>query len=123
MSSAHHRLHSFAAALRGLLTSVRSEANFQLELVLAIIATALGTWLHLAAVEWAILVLAMGGVLAAELFNTAIEQLADVQKPRLDPVVKIVKDVAAAAVLVTSLTALIIGIVLFAPRLVHFWYT
>ena len=58
-------------------------------------------------------------VFAAELFNTAIEQLADVIDPEYNPKIKAIKDLAAGGVLITALGAAIIGIILFGPRIIQ----
>lgn len=61
---------------------------------------------------WALVVLASAGVLAAELFNTAVEHLADHLHPEVHPSIRVVKDCAAAAVLVASLGAVGVGVAL-----------
>lgn len=117
-----HRIHSFRAALAGLAHVIRYEANFQIELFFAGLALLLGALLRISLGEWMILIFIMSFILVLELINTAFEHLADVQKPRLDPVVKLAKDVSAAAVLVASLGALIVGILLFGPKLADLLY-
>ena len=114
-----HRIHSFRAALTGLAHVIKYEANFQIELFFAGLAVILGAVLKISQGEWMLLALIVSFILVLELVNTAFEHLADVQKPRLDPVVKLAKDVSAAAVLVASLGALIVGILLFGPKLAN----
>ena len=99
-------LRRLSYALQGLAHSLRGEASLRLQaVVFAAVIVALIA-LRPAAVWWALVLLASAAVLAAELFNTAIEHLADVLHPEDSPGVRIVKDCAAAGVLVAVLGAL-----------------
>ena len=71
--------------------------------------------------EWMIIILCIGVVIAAELFNTAIEKLVDLVSPQQHPVAGQVKDIAAGAVLVCAATAAIIGLIVFIPYLTRFF--
>lgn len=76
-----------------------------------------GLWFNLADWEWCALILATGLVWVAELLNTALEALADrVSQAREEPIRR-VKDAAAAAVLLAALSALTVGLIVFAPKL------
>ncbi len=108
---------SLSAAFAGLARTVKSELNFQIELVLMVLAVVFGILLPLSMTDWILIVITITFVLGFELLNTAFERLSDLQKPRLDPVVKLAKDASAAAVLVSSVGALIIGILVFGPHL------
>jgi len=109
------KLRSMGYALKGLKTALRQEHNFQFELVLAVAAVVLGLYFQLSDLEWLFVIGAIGFVLCAELFNTALEELCDMLRQTHDPHVEKIKDLSAAAVLVSALTALIIGCVIFAP--------
>jgi undecaprenol kinase len=105
-------LNSFVYAFSGFFTAVKTERNLKIHLVAAIIVIGLGVYLQLTALSWGIMIFAIGFVLTAELFNTAIEKICDSaigEKPSLS--VKRIKDISAAAVLITALTALVIGII------------
>jgi diacylglycerol kinase len=78
---------------------------------------ALGLWLGLGRLEWAIILLAIAGVWMAEFINTALEAVVDLASPDLHPLAKVGKDVAAAAVLVGSLTAMLVGLLILGPPL------
>jgi diacylglycerol kinase len=80
---------------------------------------ALGLWLRLESVDWAILVLAMMVVWVAEFINTALEALVDLTAPQENSKAKIAKDVAAAAVLVAAAGAVIVGLIILGPPLVN----
>lgn len=87
----------------------RTEHSFKTQVVAAAAVLGVLLWLQPAPLWWALACLAVGFVLAAEIFNTAIEGLADHLHPAQHPSIKIVKDCAAGAVLVASLTALAVA--------------
>jgi len=93
-------------ALRGLAQALRTEASLRLQALAGVLALAVLLVLRPAAVWWALVLLASAAVVAAELFNTAIEHLADLLHPQQSPGVRLVKDCAAASVLVAVLGAL-----------------
>ncbi len=107
----------FKAALVGLARTIKSEINFQVELAIAFLVIIVGLILSLSFMEWAVITLTIMVVLGFELLNTAFEHLGDLQKPRLDNVVKLAKDISAGAVLIVSLGALIVGLLIFVPHL------
>jgi diacylglycerol kinase (ATP) len=93
-------------ALEGAASALRSESSFRVQVVAAIGVLGFLAWQRPAPLWWALIVLAIGVVLAAELVNTAVERLADHLHPDEHPCVKAVKDCSAAAVLVASIGAL-----------------
>lgn len=103
-------LRSFAFAIAGIRVAFKSERNFRIHIVAMGIVIAAGLYLKLSMLSWGLVILSIGFVLAAELFNTAVERLgeevADGKKKQL---VKNAKDISAAAVLISALTALAIG--------------
>lgn len=113
----NHYKKSFSFAKRGLQKVWREEANFRLEFIIAILVIALAIFLKLSLDRLAVIILACGAVLALELFNTMIEFVSDLLKPRLNHYVQHIKDIAAAAVLVASLTAIAIGALILVPPL------
>jgi diacylglycerol kinase len=112
-----NRYRSFRAALRGLGWLIVSERHFQLHLVVAVAAILLGLILGLTALEWAILVLTIGLVLVAEAINTAIEHAIDLTVRQIDPLARTAKDVGAAGVLIAALISVLVGCLLFLPKL------
>lgn len=70
-------------------------------------------------IEWAIVTIVIGIVLISEIFNSVIEQTIDHVKPEIHPTAKIIKDMAAAGVLVAAMIAIIIGILIFLPKIVY----
>jgi len=112
------RLLSFGFAFQGLITFFKTQHNAWIHLLSAIVVIVLGFIYHITPVEWCWLIVAIGFVFAAEMFNTAIEFLTDLVSPQFHPLAKKVKDVAAGAVLVAALTAVAIGLIVFLPKFI-----
>lgn len=111
------RARSFKYAVRGLRIIVRTQHNFWIQIAAAALVTALGVCLHIAPVEWCILILAMAAVLVTEAINTAFEIDIDLTSPEYHPYAKDTKDVAAGAVLISVIGAAAIGAIIFIPKL------
>lgn len=111
-------LGKFADAFRGLFLALRTESSFAAHLPVAAAAVVLAAVLRVSAAEWCLVALAIGAVLTAEVFNTAIESLARALDRGPDPRIRDALDAASGAVLVTVLTAIVVGLVVFVPRLV-----
>ena len=105
-------------ALAGLMHAVRTERSIRTQLLAVAAALALLVHWRPAPVWWALVLLISSAVIAAELFNTAIERLADHLHPASDPQIRIVKDCAAAAVLVLAAGGLCVA----AALLLHLWH-
>jgi diacylglycerol kinase len=108
---------SFACAFRGITALLKSEVHARIHLAATVVVIALGWWFVITAGEWIAVVLAIGLVWVAEALNTAIEYVADLAHPDEHPEVKKLKDLAAAAVLFASIAALVVGLIVFLPRL------
>ncbi|MFT5601578.1 MAG: diacylglycerol kinase [Flavobacteriales bacterium] len=111
------RLKSFGHAFNGLKTAFKGEHNLRIHLVAAILVVILGLYFKIEIVEWLILTLTIGFVIAMELLNSSIENLADYACKEQHPMIKKVKDIAAGAVLVSAISALIVGLLVFIPKL------
>ena len=108
----------FGFAFSGLWHAVRTQVNMKVHISLAVIAIVLGIVLHISAVEFAVIFLAIAGVLVAEMFNTVMELCVDLASPDYHPLAKTAKDVAAGAVLLSAIMAIIIALFIFGP---HLW--
>jgi diacylglycerol kinase len=111
------RARSFGFAFDGIRTFFKTQHNAIIHAVATIAVVVTGLSLHLAATEWLFITIVTGMVWAAELFNTAIEKLCDMVSPQRNPTIKFIKDVAAAAVLVTAIAAVVTGCIIFLPKL------
>ncbi len=96
-------------ALQGLRTAWSGESSFRTHVIVAGLVVTIGVFLRPEPVWWALLVLAIGIVIGAELFNTALELLADHVRPEFHEEIEAIKDVAAAAVLIATFAALAIA--------------
>lgn len=105
--------HAFA----GIVYCVRRERNMRIHLFAACVAFALAWRLNLDKQELVMLCLTVAGVLTAEIFNTAIEALVDLVSPEFHPLAKVAKDAAAGSVLLAALASLVVGYLLFVPKL------
>jgi undecaprenol kinase len=105
-------IHRLRFALAGLAAAWRTEQNFRVQLVTLVIVLIALAWLKVEPLWWALVLLTSGIVLAAELFNTALEHLADHLHPETHPRIRIVKDCAAAAVLIAAGMAVGVGLAL-----------
>jgi diacylglycerol kinase len=109
------RAESFTHAGRGIWIFLKSTHNAWIHISLLVVAVALGIVFDISRTEWLALVFACGLVLVSEAFNTAIEIDIDLTSPEYHPYAKDTKDVAAGAVLLASITAGIIGVLIFWP--------
>jgi diacylglycerol kinase (ATP) len=117
----HMRADSLAASFRyafaGLGYLLWTQRNAKIHSALGLAAIALGFILGLDRFEWLVLTLTIAIVLAAEGINTALEAVVDLASPDYHPLAKIAKDVGAGTVLLTAIAAVIVGLLLFLPRL------
>ena len=109
------QLRSFGYAWQGIRSCVGKEQNLSFHLIAMTAVTLAGFVLGITRTEWTGVILCV--VIAAELFNTAIERLVDLVSPERHPVAGQVKDIAAGAVLVCAVAAAIIGLIIFIPYL------
>jgi len=114
-----NRVQSFQFAFRGIWHTFKTQRNAQIHGAVALVVFFTGLWLGLSRSEWAIIILAIGFVIAAEMLNTVAEAAMDFATTDFDPQVKIVKDVAAGAVLVAAITSIIVGLIILGPPLYH----
>jgi len=114
-----NRVKSFSYALEGLVVLIRTEANARLHLLAFVMVVCAGLYFGITAMEWALIFLCSGVVLSAEYFNTAIERICDHVTPQVHPDIKIIKDLAAAGVLVIAMAALAVGILVFYPYIIE----
>ncbi len=110
------RAKSFAFALRGIKLILKTQHNFAVQLFIIILVIILGILLKISEIEWLFLILSSGMVIMAEAFNTAFEFDIDLTSPTFHPYAKDTKDVAAGAVLISVVVAVIIGLIIFLPK-------
>jgi diacylglycerol kinase len=111
------RLKSFAYAFEGILDFIKYEPQAVIHAIATVLVVAAGFYFSINATEWIAVIVAIGLVIISEMMNTAIEKLTDMVSPEYNPRAKVVKDLAAGAVLIAALAAAMIGIVVFLPKL------
>lgn len=112
---------SFRYARQGLLRAMATEHSFRIHISVAVVVILGILLLKLTRAEAAILILLVSSILSLELVNTVVERFVDMLEPRVHPYVGIIKDLMAAAVLITSVAAAIIGLVIFWPYITPLW--
>lgn len=113
------RLKSFSYAFNGLRLLIKEEHNAWIHLLATICVVIFGFLLSLSPLEWIAVIFAIGFVFAIEAINSSIERIADFISPEKHDKIKQIKDISAAAVLIAALTALIIGLIVFVPKLIN----
>ena len=112
-----NRFKSFSYAWSGIKELLRTEHNTWVHLFLTVIAVILGLIFNIALGEWTALIICVTIVWTAEIFNTCIEKLLDFISTDRHPQIKNIKDMAAAAVLIASWAAVIVGAIIFIPKI------
>ncbi len=112
------RAASFSYAFSGLYELWTKEINTRIHLFFTIAATAMGFLLKISSIEWCILVFAVTNVWAAEAMNAALESNVDLATDEWKPLAKKAKDLAAGAVLIYAICSVIIGLIIFLPKLI-----
>lgn len=110
---------SLGHALDGIEYTINHERNFKIELFFAMAVTIMSFILKVSIIEWGILVLVISMVLALEMINTAIERCVDLVTKEYKELAKNAKDIAAGAVLVMSMFSVVIGIIIFLPKIIN----
>ncbi len=112
------RLRSIRYALRGLIDVYTAEHNLWIHTIAAVIAILLGIILEINRYEWIVITIAIGMVFSAEFFNSAVERMVDYFCQAKDIRAGIIKNISAAAVLITAMISLIAGLIIFIPKII-----
>lgn len=110
------RWKSLGYALKGAVHLVRTEHSIMVQVLIAVLVSLAGVYYEIAPWEWAMQTLAIGLVLAAEGLNTAIEKLCDFVHPERDPLIGKIKDIAAGGVTFAALLAVVVGLIIYLPK-------
>jgi diacylglycerol kinase len=106
---------SFTHAFRGLKYALKNEKNFQNEIIVAVLAVSAMLYYRVTRLEVIVVMTMIMAVLIMEMLNTIVERIIDILKPGVHPYARLIKDLMAASVLLTSIMALMIGLVIFIP--------
>ena len=111
------RAKSFTHAFRGISILIKTTHNFWIQVFFGVLAVILGYMLNISYVEWVLVVLVIGFVFVTETINTAIEIDMDLTSPDYHPYARDTKDVAAGAVLISAIVAVVVGLIIFLPKI------
>lgn len=117
LSFIRSRIRSFRNAFAGWWFVVRTQRNAWIHALASVLVFLVSVWLQLNRLEWALIIVAVAMVWTAEFFNTALEVVVDLATREQHPLAKVSKDVGAAAVLIASLNAAVIGVIVLGPPL------
>ena len=112
--------NTFIHAASGISHAFCKEANFRLHVAALVLVIALGVVLHISTVEWLFVAGCSMLVLSMELMNTAIENICDLVSKENHPLIRIIKDVSAAAVLVSAVGSIVTGAIIFLPKIIYY---
>jgi diacylglycerol kinase len=113
------RLKSFVYAFEGIKAFFKYEPQALIHVIATSVVILASFYFKISANEWLAIIFAIGIVVISEMLNTAIEKLTDMVSPEINPKAKVVKDIAAGAVLVASMVASVIGLIIFLPKVVN----
>ena len=119
MNGFRARLRSFRYAFAGIRLLFSEEHNARIHATITLLVVVAGVMLRVSPMEWAVVVICIGMVLAAEAFNSAIERVADYLTTERDDRIRDIKDLAAGAVLLCAIAAAIVGLIVFVPHIVY----
>ena len=111
-------INSFKYAIQGIISSFKTERNMKIHVFIMILVIIWGIIFKISVTEWMVCALLFALVISGELFNTAIETVVDMIMPEINDKAKLAKDIAAGAVLVLAITAVIVGLIIFVPKII-----
>ncbi len=112
-----NRLKSVGYAAKGAFLLLKTESSIQIQFVIGVIVTVLGFYFNISATEWMMQVFAIGLIMSVEGVNTAIEKMSDFVHPEHHIKIGFIKDIAAGAVFISAITAIIIGCIIYFPKI------
>ncbi len=112
-----NRLKSINYAFKGAFLLIKTEASVQIQFAIAVLVTCAGFYFDLSTTEWILQILAIGLVMSLEGLNTAVEKLSDFIHPEDHKKIGAIKDVAAGAVFFAALAAILVGLIIYFPKI------
>jgi undecaprenol kinase len=113
----HPLASSFKCGFQGIATAAARERNLQIHLGISVIVILAGLVFSINKFEWIAIILSIGGMVSIEMMNTAIERTVDMYTKEYHPLAKQAKDIAAGAVLVFAIASVMVGLIIFLPRI------
>lgn len=119
MSKRNNTLKSFSYATNGIKEAFNTEPNFKVHIFIGAAAIILSFFFKFTKIEFALLVITIATVIILELINTVVEKLVDIVSPKISKRAKVIKDLSAGIVLISALASIVIGIILFLPKILQ----
>lgn len=119
--SIYKRIKSFVYAFNGLRVIWKEEHNARIHAIASIVVILLGILLKVSSLEWIALVICISFVIVTEIINSSIENISDYLTSEKNDTIKKIKDLAAAAVLISAIGAVIVGSIIFLPKISSIW--
>lgn len=116
----HSLASSFKFGFQGIGSAFIRERNVQIHSMISVVVIFLGFVFSISRFEWIAVLLAIGGMLALEMLNTAIERTVDLYTADFHPLAKQAKDISAGAVLIFAIISVVIGLIIFVPKILEF---
>ena len=113
---------SFTFAVKGLKYAYRNEQNLAFDVGMSLLVIIAGILFKISISEWALLALTIGIVLSLELVNSSIEAVVDLVTEEYHPLAKVAKDTSAAAVLVSAVASVVVGLIIFLPKIINIFF-
>lgn len=111
------RLQSFTFAFKGIFYAIKTQHNIWIHLTASVLVIVFGFYFKINVYEWLAVVLCIGFVISAEIFNSALEVLTDLVSPEQNKKAGLIKDLAAGAVLISAIASAVIGLIIFIPKI------
>ena len=115
-------LKSFSYAWQGIVFAFKTQQNFRVEIILAFAVTIAAIMFQVSTLEWIIICINIFLVLSLELVNTALENTCNLYSTNINPTIKIIKDTAAASVLLVAIGSFVCASIIFLPKLINLYY-
>jgi diacylglycerol kinase len=107
--------NSLHCALRGLRYVIKNERNFKIELIVAVFIVIGAIIFNIKVWEFIVIIFLITWILVTELINTVVERVVDILEPRVHPFARLIKDIMASVVLISSLMSILVGLLIFLP--------
>lgn len=120
--SLKYQLKSFGWAFKGLSVFFKTEVKAKIHTVALVIVILTGFYFKITLIEWCLVIFASGLVILSEIFNTILEITADTLPDKFDMKRGIIKDMSAGAVLLSSFLSVVIGLLIFIPKIIESWW-
>lgn len=117
-------LKKFGYAFRGLFISLKEESSLVVHFIIATIVIVVGIILnkYMTPIDWSIIVILIAIIIGMELLNTAIENIVDIIMFEYNAKAKKIKDISAAATLILTLASVVVGLVIFIPKIIEYFH-